>query len=603
MGKRGLKLVFFMFIFVVLVVGVSAQDDGDDLDIDDIDIGVGGEDLVDKAYTCLNSQIADKSLSLQESVFSTLALGSKPRMADVINSEKKSDEACWPKADCRLRETAQVLLAKERVGENTEGIEAWLLSKTEDVGRLIWFLQITVEGNQPTSCTVTYDGRVYDIDVLEDQTVTGNTGTCLDITNEGYWLRIRGTCLENAYEVTCDQDFSTSLLYQRETGVVFVSSEIQGAASLGTTTERVEAKCFTSDGVCGYEGSLWAALALQKTGNDITPYLPYILSFAETNSRFFPSTFIYSIIGGDTYYSEIVEKQTQGDYWQVIGSPSRFYDTSLALLALSGTGAVESENAKEYLLSIQTEEGCWNNNNIRDTAFLLYGGWSKSVSRVNVEEDCEDAGYYCEENSECLDEEGEVFDDYDCMDEGFGLYCCSVDVPEKSCSEKEGAICASNEQCTGNEVSSLEGTCCLGSCEEVEENICELTGGECRFLCDVDEDESDESCGAEADKVCCFEAPPRGFGFGWIIILVIVVALIVVGVLYRNKIKLWYYARRAKKAARPKGPPRPPGAYPTVARPAAPRRVAPRPAVPPKPRAISAEEKKLQETLKKLKGK
>src|SRR3989344_5432010 len=66
----------------------------------------------EEAYSCLEKLIDDKSqedLSLQEAVFSTLALGKKQKLVDVIKDSEKSN--CWPDPACTVKETAQVLLA------------------------------------------------------------------------------------------------------------------------------------------------------------------------------------------------------------------------------------------------------------------------------------------------------------------------------------------------------------------------------------------------------------------------------------------------------------------------------------------------------------
>src|SRR3989344_6134258 len=66
----------------------------------------------EEAYSCLEKLIEDKSqedLSLQEAVFSTLALGKKQKLVDVIKDSEKSN--CWPDPACTVKETAQVLLA------------------------------------------------------------------------------------------------------------------------------------------------------------------------------------------------------------------------------------------------------------------------------------------------------------------------------------------------------------------------------------------------------------------------------------------------------------------------------------------------------------
>jgi len=595
MRKEGLKFLSFFVILLMLIGGVFAQLE--------TDANGDGEDLVDKAYDCLNDRIDESTLSLQDAVFSVLAVGADQKLLDKIDSEKSPNEDCWPKGGCKIRDSALVMLAYDRIGKNSDGVESWLKSKSVGVEDLDWFLQIDIETGVAASCTINYDGQDRSISILEDQTISGSAGACFSIANEGYWLQIRSNCLDKEFTISCDQDFITAILYQRRDGPIFVSSDSQGAASLGTTQEKVEAKCFRTGANCDYEGSLWATLALQKSGEDVTEYAPYLLALADDNGRFFPDAFLYAMFGGDGHYSNIVEAQKQGNYWQKIGSPyNRFYDTSLAMLSLQGSNAAELDNAKSYLLSIQTSDGCWNNNNIRDTAFVLYGGWTESVplaAGASSPESCVSAGFYCEKTSDCTDEGGDILNEFDCTSEGFGYFCCSVDVPEESCSEKGGVICASGESCSDAVVSSSDGGCCLGTCEPIEEqNTCELFDGRCRFSCEEGEvEDEDLDCGDEVDKICCIESlEEEGISlFWWIILLLILIVIVGIAIWKRNQIRLWLYKRRvgvtAAPVVRPRGPP--PTAYPSY-RPTAVQR--------PVRRAVSPQERALSETLSKLRG-
>ena len=94
-------------------------------------------------------------------------------------------------------------------------------------------------------------------------------------------------CLEKEFSVSCDQDFITALVYQKNTGsTVFVSSETHSSVSLGTTTEKVDSRCFSTGNKCDYEGSLWASIALAKVGEDVSQYIPYLLAFSGDNQKY-----------------------------------------------------------------------------------------------------------------------------------------------------------------------------------------------------------------------------------------------------------------------------------------------------------------------------
>ena len=555
--KKSVMAVAFLLIIFIIPFALAVNETSNTTRTNTTSSSAGttsnvNTDAVSKAYSCLSDEIDKKSsVSLQEAVFGTLALGSESKLIDEIESEKKSNENCWPKAGCTIKETAQVLLAYDRAGKSTSEIEKWLLTKNKTAGDLTWFLEVDVSNHVPSTCTITYDSTPRTIKIKDDLKLEGSGGTCLSISPSGYWLKIKTECLNKEFEISCDQDFITTLLYQKGTsGTVFVSSETHAAASLGTTSEKVSAQCFGMGNACDYEGSLWAALALDETGKDTKAFIPYLLALAPDNKKYFPETFLY-ILGQEDQYGEIVGSQKQNNYWETIGSPyKRFYDTSLAMLALSGGGAAELDNAKNYLLSIQTKEGCWNNNNIRDTAFILYSGWKKGASSgggggVIAGNSCLASGKYCVRQFSCLESGGAVLNTFDC--ENFRDVCCSLNAIEQTCAEKGGRVCAASEECSSNPTSSSTGSCCLTACQPIQQqSSCALFGGVCKVSCSSGETASTDTCEISGDS-CCKLTPEKqssGFGIWWIIILIILILIVILAIIFRNKIRVWWFRWR-----------------------------------------------------------
>lgn len=592
-------------------------------------VNTGGTDKVSLAYQCLENLVKDNTkLSSQEAVFSALALGNKKNVVDTIEGDKGQN--CWPKAGCKLKETSQALLAYDRVGKSTEDIEKWLLTKNTTATDLIWFLEIDVSNHVPSQCTLKYDGRENKISVGEDMKLSGSPGSCLSFSSSGYWLRINDNCINKAFEVTCDQDFVTSLLYQKRNGeTIYVTSDTHSASSLGTTKEQVEAYCFKTGSACDYEGSLWATLALSKSGNEIDKFIPYILALSDENKKYFPSAFVNILTGAQDQYSEVVQAQKQGKFWEIIGSPyNRYYDTSLGMLSLQGTNAAEVDNAKNYLLEIQGKDGCWNSDNIRDTAFILYSGWSRSVSGGSgggssgggngVSCESVSASYGCARASDCIEGGGSILYSYQCS--SYSQFCCSVKPSVETCQEKKGSLCASNQQCSGTSISSADGSCCLGTCQVVQvEDVCGAQyNGVCRSECGTDEDTVSASC-TESSQLCCtardVSTSSGGIKWSWIIILVILIAIVAIAIIYRDKLRMWLFRFKGKVQSKPLGrgegssapgypraPPRfGPGGFgyrPTTPRPIV--RAPPTRPIMPRP-AGSTKEKEMDDTFKKLK--
>ncbi len=622
--KRRVSIELTMFFVVILLAGfVVAANDSASSDKDGASLSgnVNSKGSSEKGYQCLNDIIKKKqSFSLQEAIFSVLAVGGEKSLLDAISSEKSSTDACWPKSGCKIKETAQVYLAYERIDKNNDEIEKWLISKNATATDLVWYLEIDIENHIPASCTLRYDGSDKKINIKNDMKLEGSPGSCFVISSNGYWLTIRDGCLDKEFEISCDQDFISALLYEKKPigSTIFISSETHGASALGSTKERVNAKCLKTEGVCDYEGTLWASLALNEGKRDVSPYLPYLTALAENNQKYFPSSFLYILTGAEDQYSNIIQNQKQSRSWRIIGSPySEYFDTSLGILALQSGNAGELDNVKNYLLSVQGKEGCWNNNNIRDSAFILYAGWPQkrvsSGSGGEGKELCESvSGQACENANACLDAGGRVLSTFKCPN--FGTSCCSIDIKEQSCKEQKGNICANSQKCDGRSVPSADqGTCCLDGCIDTEaQPTCEISGGTCKTSCD-DSQEKDGTQTCSAGQICCQEKPVEERGSTiLIIILILLIILVILGIIFRNRLKLLIYKFKGKASSapvnRPAVPPTSSGfGLPQMFRQSPRSSYSPRPAarpqaMPPRRNApSSAKDREFEETLKKLK--
>ncbi len=577
--------------------------------------------LIDKAYTCLENSINNKTTSsppsLQESIFTILALGSNKKAEEKIENEKRTNtnnSICWPKAACSLKDTAQALLAYDQLGKDTTSIENYLTSKTGPTTGLAWYLLIDIDNHEPASCTIKSSNTQSTITIGSDMKLSGSVGgTCLSITPEGYWLEISNSCLDKSYEVSCNNDFITTILYKKSgSDTLFVSPNTHSASSSGYTNESIKSRCFKLNADCDYESSLWATLALDKAGKDISVYVPYLVATQPDNEQFLPASFLYKLTNGQDHYNDLIQAQKSSQYWQAPTTHyNKFYDTALALLALQGKDSVEASKSKDYLLSVQGSSGCWNNNNLRDTAFLLYAGWpdaSRTPSQgsgngtVNIE-NCESASlqYSCVSSLlACADAGGDSLRNYVCPG---SLKCCSVIIPQLTCAEQNGNVCSDTEVCSGTEADSSDGSCCLGQCKPVaqESNQCEAVGGTCQSSCDSDtEDELSEICPSSGDLCCSVKSDPSSNSSSssgiWITLLVILIILVVLAIVFRNRIKLWLF--KSKKASGVSSSPmtirRPP--FPPSS--SSPQRYVQRPMPARKP---SQPDKEMEETLRKLK--
>jgi len=611
MKEKRVVAVLLVVVFLFSIIMVIAQED---------DAG----DKVEKAYSCLGEKLGDNcgdTSNTEQAAWNLFAMAwNSSYNGDCKDSliEKKK-ENCWGKTDtsnCNLKATAIAILALNYLGVDTEESVDWLISKRKLSRDLEWYLEI--DANNETRCEISSGGRsATTITILENKQITGPTPSGLAKAYNDYWFRI--TNIERNFTISCNENFITTLFYKRPGGNVFyIPGETHAAPAGDTTEEEVTSYCFALSSRCDYEGSLWAALAIQNSHEDPSPYLPYLTTLSEesSNRRYFPSTFLYLLTASDDYYSTLVEKQKQSKYWKEGGD--KFYDTALALLSLQGTDALETDNAKEYLLDVQDSNSCWGAN----TAFLLYAGWPKTplsstpAGPITGPSYCTDFNYFCVASTDC-----ELNDQLDYYCPAFNQICCVNEPQEQTCTEKGGNVCPSTQVCSGSQVPAADTSyCCIGLCEEPPppvENLCDTSGYFCRAECGEDQVEKDSLSSYCSPKICCATVEPvvddtSNFWI-WIILLVILILLVVLGIVFKDKLRTVLFKKKTKvrpgpgRGGRPGipppgfGRPRPPGMMPPRMMRRPPGRPTGRPHLRrPAPRRGGGKDKEFEETMRKL---
>ncbi|MFH1608055.1 MAG: hypothetical protein ABIA78_02885 [archaeon] len=510
-----------------------------------------------KAYVCLQDKVKDKcaTLNTQEKIFSLLAIDECKNevVADALNNQ------CWPKSSCKVKETAQAVLALNNANADTTSAETWLLSKNTTPTDVTWYLQI--ESPEATQCTITYSGSPYIINIGEDKKLNQGAGSCLTLSEGNWWLQISPTCYPNEFSISCNKQFLTSLLFQKQgSSTIHVSEDTSSASASGTTKEKVNSFCFSDSGTCNYEASLWATLVLDYINYDVSAYMPYLITMTEENSEFLPESFLYLLTSFPNYRSDLLLKQ-KASFWDESGD--KFYDTALALMPFQYEEPIEKTNSKDWLLGIQVGDGCWNNGNIINTAFILYSIFPKVGGDEPVSEiDCEDAGYYCMSEINC---NGQTLEGYECA----GVFkCCDVPKSTETCATQGGEVCTSDENCAGgiatdaSDISYVEICCVSGSCENQVipiQSDCEFYGGTCRASCYEDEESNTDEC--LYGDVCCVDQsspspqPDPEKNYLWLWILGGLIAVVIIGIVFRDKSRLAWF-RIGSNFKNPKsGPP------------------------------------------------
>jgi hypothetical protein len=580
------------------------------------------ESQVDDAYICLNEKINSTgcmNLSFEEQVFSLLAV--QKCRNEVANSnltqiQTNSTLQCWPSQSCSLKSTSQALLGLNAVNYNTLPGESWLLSRKTNPTGIDWFLEI--ESSKAVSCDISYsfpNYNSYSVNIGEDKKISSGAGPCLSLAGgnyDSYFLKVSPSCYDMDFDISCSESFITTLLFKKQdssTSPLNVLEAVHGASPGGLTTEKVVSWCFSNpSGQCDYEGSLWATQALyylnsansSYLNNELSPFLPYLITFSEDNKKFIPESFLYYLTG--SFRADLLLRQTGSQYW--LGEPSgdRYYDTALALLPFQEEEPFEKTNSKNWLLKYQEESGCWDNNNLRNTAFILYSIWPR-YSNLIPEDDCDannpcPSGYNCV-NGNCLvpsnGTDTECDSDFDCSTgeecvsglcaetslacEAEGYFCmspincegnllpsytcsgiskcCDAEISYGTCSSQGGDICSADEDCQGGLTASADDlysgeTCCIsgGECVESEtpgENSCLSTGGSCRISCLDSESESQfYDCEFSGD-VCCFSGG-ESTANRWIIwALIALIFVVVLAIVFRDKIKMFFMRLKSRK--------------------------------------------------------
>jgi hypothetical protein len=584
--KKGVNVFFLAFILLFSINFVFAQNE------------TTTPTGIDKGYSCLIEKLGDNcegTSSTKQASFNLLAIAYDSSQQNTckttLNQKKKTN--CWGETDtspCDVKSTALATIALSYIQENTDDSVNYLLEKRFSETGLIWFLQI--DSTNRTECDI--NGETIIIE--EHKKLSGNPPSGLKKAYDDNWLEIEDESKE--YIISCIDDFTTSLSYQKPgSNIYHILSDTNTAAGFDSITEKVESYCLSSSSTCNYEDTLWGALALAKSGKDISSLLPYLLSMSEDgeNKKYIPSAFLYSLTADDEYEAELRGLQKSSGYWDE--SQNKFYDTALSLLALQNLDITEVDKAKRTLLKDQKENGCWQS----DTAFILHAAWPKSpsISAGSGLSRCEDFNYNCVGLGQC--DSSSTLDNYYCSSSL--EVCCSVKPIEESCFEKEGAECTLNQICDGDTVSASDtNSCCLGSCIE-DVNECLEATFNCRDSCSDSEIEKsgyNDFCDLQ---VCCGPKPKKeGGGMLIIVLLIILIILVILAIVFRKQLKTWLFRFRSKvKTSKAKPPGRPPQIGFPVGR-APPRRVPRRgpPGRTPRRGPPKSRDSDFDETMKKL---
>ena len=142
--------------------------------------------------------------------------------------------------------------------------------------------------------------------------------------------------------------------------------------------------------------------------------------------------------------------------------------------------------------------------------------------------------------------------------------CCDKEKASQTCAELGGEVCDSSEDCDGfqeygaSDLLSSE-SCCVGTCEEqiiITQSECEQNLGTCEdTACESGKKENLNYLCNDVSQYCCMQKSEKSFWWLWV--LGILIVLIALGIVFKDKLKDFYDKFTTKKPApKPGMPPR-----------------------------------------------
>jgi hypothetical protein len=578
MKKREVVLGILILCFGILLPLIFAQDEiGQTTDNSE-------EAKVNKAYACLAGKIGNcSSLGTEEKIFALLSTGlcKDEVIAKAMNKTgtSKIEQQCWGVSNsCDLEMTAQAVLALEQAGEDTTYAKNWILQKETSPPDIDWFLQIDsitdLTGTETMTChinktiaTGTGLAPLASLTINADKKIellSPSSVKCFSKNDGDYWLKIASSCYDEEFSIYCDKNFLTTLFFtETESTTYHVLSEVHSGTADNSVLEKINSFCFGTSSSCDAKGSLWSALALHIIDEDTSAYMPYLVTMADvsTNGKDLPWAFLYALTSEPEYFATLFSKQIAGKSWN-----NKIYDTALALYPLKNEEFETKQKAKDWILLKQNSDGCLGS--IKDTAFVLHSVWpglysgtggtgedgigDDGIGIITEEVSCEDSGFFCMNSIDCT---GNVLESYSCAN--IISKCCDIAKPLESCIAQQGEICNSEQNCIGGttvdaSLLSYGETCCIGGVCEIPSEApavsgCESVGGLCRATgCEATEEESTEVC--DFGDTCCVEksVPVEGKSYWWIWVLLLLIVFVVLGIIFREKLRPLYLRIKEK---------------------------------------------------------
>ncbi|MFH1210600.1 MAG: hypothetical protein V1645_01665 [archaeon] len=482
---------------------------------------------IQKSYDWLLKQQSNGSfggtLETSASILALKAAGYDPTTPLNYLAGQENTQPCWPKASCRTKETAFVILAYKSMGVSTEDQISWLKSaQSAALQSGNWWLEVAT--TDTGTCSIKYTKNSQDV----TKTIKVNAGRFTDCGNTTFMNL--NTCIETNFVknfptidmyIDCgDLDNALiSLIYNSANSYYILTDSASQVAEI-----TIENGCFGmgyKDPSCNYDSTLYSNWAFILSDESTSSKMYLRDNYDETNTVH--NAFLFLILDDDTYLQELRSRQRSDGSWD-----SDVYRTAIALLALKGQSEYSTEFSEgvEWLKTKQRTDGSFGD--VTTTAMVLYAAFTEGEiefpSCTNEKRDDGERGIDCGGTCEAYDDccsNNEKDQDEDGIDCGGACIECTEVVcnGDDVCDTDQGEDCHNcpedcntcEDLCSNgvqDEQAGEEGVDCGGQCSDAcAKAVCDKNG-----VCDIDlidrgydENENSENCPEDCscgDAVC-----------------------------------------------------------------------------------------------------
>lgn len=404
-------------------------------------------------------------------IYSLANTGNKEKAQEGLNAllNRKDDSAsCWPKNNCKIKDTALTLLTLNKFAKPITETVDWLnKAKIPSMSQGIWWIQIESPGQ--ATCTFTYNNLSKSFHIVNDRITECSNQQWVDIercVQSGLTSK-----LEQQINVNCDNANIISLIYQVSNDYYLFQEFHSNKATL-----KINNACWgetASSASCDYESTVFASWVLDNFGKPTSTEAYLKSKDPQTVTEY---SLMY-IINGKTSYSDwLSNKQSLNGNWEDV------YSTAFAYYALKDKYDVN--NISNWLITQQNVDGSWNTN-LLDTSVTLF---ALVVDKGIIStKEFKEISSYCGDGT-CDSDEDDISCPQDCV-----------------VSECGNNIIEGFEECDGT----ADATCpteCSTECKCPTQATCVSEGHSCCDKCTANSDKGDfdEDC-SKYGQVCCIE--------------------------------------------------------------------------------------------------